>query len=73
MSSGPIALDRIRSAAIEIENQAVRTPLVLLELDGVDTRIYLKLENLQPIGSFKLRGALNALAERGSRRCVMVW
>jgi threonine dehydratase len=67
MSSGPVALDRIRSAASEIANQAVRTPLVLLELDGVDTRIYLKLENLQPIGSFKLRGALNALAERGSK------
>jgi threonine dehydratase len=35
----------------------MRTPLV--RLDGTD--VYLKLENLQPIGSFKLRGALNAI------------
>src|SRR5947207_8505675 len=40
----------------------VRTPLVRLALDSPAT-IYLKLENLQPIGSFKLRGALNAIAQ----------
>jgi threonine dehydratase len=39
----------------------VRTPLVRLQHDA-DAEIYLKLENLQPIGSFKLRGAANALA-----------
>jgi threonine dehydratase len=39
----------------------VRTPLVRLQHDG-PPEIYLKLENLQPIGSFKLRGAGNALA-----------
>jgi threonine dehydratase len=37
-----------------------RTPLVRLEVDG-PAQIYLKLENLQPIGSFKLRGATNAI------------
>jgi threonine dehydratase len=40
----------------------VRTPLVRLNLDDAPAEIYLKLENLQPIGSFKLRGMWNALA-----------
>jgi threonine dehydratase len=39
----------------------VRTPLVRLEVEG-PSRIFLKLENLQPIGSFKIRGSGNALA-----------
>ena len=38
----------------------LRTPLVRLDVDG-PSEIWLKLENLQPIGSFKLRGALNAI------------
>jgi threonine dehydratase len=49
----------------------VRTPLVKLERAGNEPDIYLKLENLQPINSFKLRGAANAVAmlppERRSR------
>ena len=40
---------------------AVRTPLVRLRLPDAPAEIYLKLENLQPIGSFKLRGAHNAM------------
>jgi threonine dehydratase len=40
----------------------VRTPLVRLDTPGGDAELYLKLENLQPTGAFKLRGALNALA-----------
>ncbi len=40
---------------------AVRTPLVRLNADA-PAEIYLKLENLQPIGSFKIRGAANAMA-----------
>ncbi len=43
---------------------AMRTPLVRLDTDST-TEIYLKLENLQPIGSFKLRGAANAMALAG--------
>ncbi len=42
-----------------------RTPLVRLELPDVPFEIHLKLENLQPIGSFKLRGAGNAMALAG--------
>jgi threonine dehydratase len=41
----------------------VRTPLVRLLLSEAPAAIHLKLENLQPIGSFKLRGALNAVAQ----------
>lgn len=41
---------------------ALRTPLVELE-DVGGPRIYLKLENLQPIGAFKIRGAVNAMAQ----------
>ena len=39
----------------------VRTPLIRLQLDDAPAEIWLKLENLQPIGSFKLRGAANAV------------
>ena len=51
-----IALDEIRAARERIGDAVLRTPLVRF-----DERIWLKLENLQPIGSFKLRGALNAV------------
>src|SRR4051812_9346136 len=51
-----IALDEIREARKRIADAVVRTPLV-----RYDDRISLKLECLQPIGSFKLRGALNAV------------
>jgi threonine dehydratase len=43
-----------------IAGTAVRTPLVRLHADEAAAEIYLKLENLQPIGSFKIRGAYNA-------------
>ena len=58
-----IALDRIERARTTIAGTAVRTPLVRLWLDDAPAEIYLKLECLQPIGSFKIRGATNALAE----------
>ncbi|HET9214038.1 MAG TPA: pyridoxal-phosphate dependent enzyme [Gaiellaceae bacterium] len=41
---------------------AVRTPLVRLHVDDAPAEIYLKLETLQPINSFKIRGAYNAMA-----------
>ena len=52
-----ISLDQISRARERLGDDVLRTPLVPL-LDG---RIWLKLENLQPIGSFKLRGALSAI------------
>jgi threonine dehydratase len=58
----PPTLDEIRAAQVRIGREVVRTPLVRLGVDG-PAEIYLKLENLQPIGSFKLRGAANAMAQ----------
>ncbi|HEU4994832.1 MAG TPA: threonine/serine dehydratase [Gemmatimonadaceae bacterium] len=55
------SLDDARAARSRIENAVIRTPLVKLDGDPGDPEIYLKLENLQPIGSFKLRGALNRM------------
>jgi len=54
--------EEIAQARERVALVAVRTPLVPLEIAGVPARIYLKLENLQPIGSFKLRGAVNAMS-----------
>jgi threonine dehydratase len=55
-----IPLEEIRAARETIAGTVVRTPLVRLNVDA-PAEIYLKLENLQPIGSFKLRGAYNAM------------
>jgi threonine dehydratase len=58
----PIGLDEIQAARRRLDGIAVRTPLVHLSLDsGRD--VYLKLETLQPIGSFKIRGSGNAMAK----------
>ena len=57
-----IGLQDIQAARQRIAGSAIRTPLVRLNVDDVPGEIYLKLENLQPIGSFKLRGAGNAIA-----------
>ena len=57
----PIPLTEIRAAQARIKGTAIRTPLVRLYHDEFPGEIYLKLENLQPIGSFKLRGACNAM------------
>ncbi len=55
-------LDDIVAARARIAGSAMRTPLVRLNVDDTPAAIYLKLENLQPIGSFKIRGAGNAMA-----------
>lgn len=57
-----VTLAAIRDARRVIANSAIRTPLVRLNVDSAPAEIYLKLENLQPIGSFKIRGAANAIA-----------
>ena len=57
----PVSLEEIRAAQGRIAGSAIRTPLVHLNVDEAPAEIYLKLENLQPIGSFKLRGAGNAI------------
>jgi threonine dehydratase len=57
-----IPLEQIRGAQERLSGKVVRTPLLRLASDTPAT-IYLKPENLQPIGSFKLRGALNAISQ----------
>jgi threonine dehydratase len=56
-----IALAEIEAARARLAGSIVRTPLLHLELDDAPAELFLKLENLQPIGSFKLRGAGNRL------------
>lgn len=55
-------LTDIQQARQTIAGTALRTPLVRLNLPEAPAEIYLKLENLQPIGAFKIRGAANAMA-----------
>ena len=70
----PIPLAEIRAARERIKGSAIRTPLVRLNVENAPTEIYLKLENLQPIGSFKLRGAGNAIALAGKEQLANgVW
>jgi threonine dehydratase len=57
-----ISLESILAARQRVYQAAVRTPLVRLYYDDVPGEIYLKLESLQPIGSFKIRGAYNAIS-----------
>src|SRR5437660_10752904 len=58
----PIELAEIKEARKRIANTIVRTPLVRLELGPDFPDVRLKLENLQPINAYKLRGAANAVA-----------
>src|SRR5436305_6127274 len=70
----PIALSEIRAARERIGSTIVRTPLVRLELGPDFPVIHLKLENLQPINAYKLRGAANAVAMLSeSERRSGVW
>ncbi len=57
-----IAVEEIRRAREVLEGTAIRTPLVRLDVDS-DTEIWLKLELLQPVRSFKIRGAGNAILQ----------
>jgi len=56
-----IGLAEIEAARARIAGAVVRTPLVRLHVADAPAEIYLKLENLQPINSFKIRGATNAI------------
>src|SRR5260221_2647408 len=70
----PIPLDAIHAARERIAGVVLRSPLVRLNVDDAPAEIYLKLENLQPIGSFKVRGASNAMLLAGAERLAHgVW
>ena len=58
-----IPLDEIRAARERIVGAAVRTPLVRASFPEAPCEIWLKRETLQPIGSFKIRGAVNAVRQ----------
>ena len=60
-----IPLDEIRRARERIADAATRTPLLRLDVDA-PCEIWLKLESLQPIGSFKIRGAVSAVRAAAS-------
>jgi len=65
----PITLAEIRDARRRIASTVIRTPLVPWQGPSGPSKLYLKLDNLQPTGSFKVRGAGNSLAvaaERGT-------
>jgi len=66
MAGAPIpTLADIEAARERIHGIAIRTPLVRLNVTEAPGEIYLKLESLQPIGSFKIRGAANAMGRLG--------
>jgi threonine dehydratase len=56
-----ISLDTVRDAAAHVYEAAIRTPLVRFPTEPGHPEVFLKLETLQPIGSFKIRGAYNAV------------
>jgi threonine dehydratase len=58
----PVTLSEIRAARTRIGGTILRTPLMRIELGAGFPDIRLKLENLQPINAYKLRGAANAVA-----------
>ena len=60
-----VNLRDIQNARALLRNVAVRTPLVLCKLAD-DRQIFIKPENLQPVGSFKLRGAYNKISSLSS-------
>jgi len=70
--SSVIPAEAVREAAVALRGIAVRTPLQRVDALGA----WLKLENLQPVGAFKLRGAYNAvrlLPEASRRRGVITY
>ncbi|HXW76997.1 MAG TPA: pyridoxal-phosphate dependent enzyme [Candidatus Eremiobacteraceae bacterium] len=70
----PIELEEIEAARDRIAGTIVRTPLLRLQIGVPRPEIYIKLESLQPINSFKLRGAANAVAKLPpERRAAGVW
>jgi threonine dehydratase len=62
--SALLTLSAFQEAEVRIRGVAARTPLVRLAAPGLDSvEVWVKAEGLQPIGSFKLRGAYNRIAQ----------
>ncbi|TFH14244.1 pyridoxal-phosphate dependent enzyme [Candidatus Bathyarchaeota archaeon] len=58
-----ITVAKIKAAQKRISDTIIHTPLLKLNLDDAPAEVYLKLENLQPIGAFKLRGATSKMKQ----------
>src|ERR1035441_9568346 len=63
MTEALVSIETIREAAKRIAAVTVKTPLVKSPFPGVAGEVWLKAESLQPIGSFKLRGAANKILQ----------
>jgi len=63
MTEKLVTIEEISAAAARIAGIAVKTPLVRAPFEGVGGKVWLKAESLQPIGSFKLRGAANKILQ----------
>jgi threonine dehydratase len=60
-----VTIEEIRAAAETIKGTAVRTPLLPCPWADAARPLWLKPENLQPVGAFKIRGAYHAIAKLG--------
>ena len=63
MDTQLVTLDDLRAAQARIRGVAVHTPLVRLSEPGFAGEVYIKAEGLQPVGSFKIRGAYNKITQ----------
>jgi len=63
----PVTLEEIRAARKRVQGLVVHTPLIKLRHETPAPDVWLKLENLQPINAFKIRGAANAVAMLSAR------
>ena len=70
----PISLSDVEAARSNVEPVVLRTPLVRIDPGNSAPEIYLKLENLQPTNAYKIRGAVNAVANLSEQeRARGVW
>ena len=69
----PITLADVEDARERISGTVLRTPLVRLDLGSGSAEIYLKLENLQPTNSYKLRGAVTQSAASDEEARARRW
>ncbi len=58
-----VTLDDLRAAQARLRGVAVHTPLVRLHEPAFAGEVYVKAEGLQPVGSFKIRGAYNKVSQ----------
>lgn len=74
LSNRHVTIATVREATRFVYRAAVRTPLIRLDYPERDVELHLKLETLQPIGSFKIRGAYNAIRQiRREQLAEGVW